>query len=121
MMSTTYCILPTSHQQDSTPMTSSNHIKFHTTNLSYITVYRTDSNYFGNVVSNCSFSKIFSPIIRLGWIEAPYKILKLIAARCVCVCVRVCTHVVCEVTNHSKYNILHCTSYYIKCSNTAVT
>ncbi|KAJ3086625.1 hypothetical protein HK102_012800 [Quaeritorhiza haematococci] len=29
------------------------------------------TNGFGNVISNCSFSKIFAPGVRLGWIEAP--------------------------------------------------
>ena len=32
----------------------------------------------GNVVSNCTFSKIFSPGMRLGWIEASYKVLYLL-------------------------------------------
>ncbi|XP_065885077.1 uncharacterized protein [Dysidea avara] len=41
---------------------------------------KTDPNYVGSVVSNCSFSKAFSPAVRLGWIEAPYKILKLVAS-----------------------------------------
>lgn len=30
-----------------------------------------DAGYQGNVVSNCTFSKIFGPGIRLGWLEVP--------------------------------------------------
>ena len=71
----------TSHQQDSTPMTQSIVLVLHNV---VTLVYRSDPDYAANVVSNGTFSKIFCPGIRLGWIEAPYKILKLIADRYVC-------------------------------------
>jgi len=35
---------------------------------------RTDPDYSGNAVSNASFSKIFGPGTRLGWLEAPAKV-----------------------------------------------
>ncbi|XP_078687203.1 2-aminoadipate transaminase-like [Branchiostoma floridae x Branchiostoma belcheri] len=38
----------------------------------------TDPGFHGNVVSNGSFSKILSPGLRLGWIQAPKKIRSLI-------------------------------------------
>ncbi|XP_053989998.1 2-aminoadipate transaminase isoform X1 [Hylaeus volcanicus] len=37
-----------------------------------------DPNYKGgNIISNCSFSKILSPAIRFGWMECPAKIAKI--------------------------------------------
>ncbi|XP_006823045.1 uncharacterized protein LOC102805990, partial [Saccoglossus kowalevskii] len=37
-----------------------------------------DVDYKGNVVSNCSFSKILGPGMRIGWLEAPQRLLNIL-------------------------------------------
>lgn len=39
---------------------------------------RDDPQYKGNVLSNCTFSKILAPGMRLGWIEAGERIIKIV-------------------------------------------
>ena len=41
-------------------------------------MYRSDPDYKGNVVSNGSFSKIFGPGCRVGWLEAPKRIKEIV-------------------------------------------
>lgn len=39
---------------------------------------RSDPDYVGTAISNGSFSKIFGPGMRLGWLEAPQKVRNII-------------------------------------------
>ena len=45
---------------------------------------RSDSDYCGNAVSNSSFSKIFGPGMRLGWMEAPAQVRDTITSSGMC-------------------------------------
>ena len=42
---------------------------------------RGDPDYKGNVVSNATFSKIFSPGNRIGWLEAPQRVVNKVLNR----------------------------------------
>ena len=46
-----------------------------------VCAYRRDPSFTGNVVSNGSFSKIFSPGIRVGWQELPQTVKKFVLSR----------------------------------------
>lgn len=45
---------------------------------------RSDTDYSGNAISNSSFSKIFGPGMRLGWMEAPAKVRDVILSSGLC-------------------------------------
>ena len=47
---------------------------------------RNDSNYAGNVVSNATFSKLFGPGLRLGWLEAPPRVRDVVLSRYMYTC-----------------------------------
>lgn len=47
----------------------------------FVSFFRTDADFEGHVLSNCSFSKILGPGLRVGWIEAPPRIMKYLDKR----------------------------------------
>ena len=49
----------------------------------YSVLFRKDQTYTGNIISNASFSKVFAPGLRLGWLEAPARVRDIIMQRCV--------------------------------------
>lgn len=48
-------------------------------------LFRSDADYQGNVVSNGTFSKIFGPGMRLGWMEVPARVKRCILSTAVAV------------------------------------
>ena len=54
-------------------------------------MYRSDPSCDGHVVSNGTFSKIFGPGVRMGWIEGPKCVLEKLRQRYTC-CLELCVY-----------------------------
>jgi DNA-binding transcriptional MocR family regulator len=50
----------------------------------FVCFNRDDPDYCGSAVSNASFSKIFGPGMRLGWMEVPTKVRDIILSSGLC-------------------------------------